>query len=167
MKDMMGIEVYFKGGNTIKNLLVVPKDKDTITQKSGLLYRCKCAEVSVRRITLGSLQGPLGKRLKEHLRALPPFYNHANIKGHQTSVVNFTTVGRESHKVTRTIKDTINIRINDATLNRNIGKYQMLHIWNEILFSAQDLKLKDSLTLSGFSVPSPTLQCGKGIQGHT
>ena len=29
-----GIEMYFKGGNTIKNLLVYPKDSDIILQKS-------------------------------------------------------------------------------------------------------------------------------------
>ena len=29
----MGNQVYFKGGITIRNLLMAPKDKDTITQK--------------------------------------------------------------------------------------------------------------------------------------
>ena len=35
-----GIEMYFKGGNTIKELLVHPKDKHNILQKSGVIYRC-------------------------------------------------------------------------------------------------------------------------------
>ena len=39
------IKVHFKEGNTIKNLLVVTKDKDTITQKSGVIYRYKCCKV--------------------------------------------------------------------------------------------------------------------------
>ena len=34
-----GIEMYFKGGNTIRELLVHPKDKDNILQKSGVIYR--------------------------------------------------------------------------------------------------------------------------------
>ena len=38
----MGIQVHFKGGNTIKNLLVSPKGKDNITQKNGLIYRYDC-----------------------------------------------------------------------------------------------------------------------------
>ena len=33
----MGIQFYFKGGNTIRNLLVVHKDKGKITQKSGVI----------------------------------------------------------------------------------------------------------------------------------
>ena len=37
-----GIEMHFKGGSTIKDLLVHPKDKDTILQKGGVIYRYKC-----------------------------------------------------------------------------------------------------------------------------
>ena len=37
----MGIQAYFKGGNTIRNLQVAPKYKETITQKSGVIYRYK------------------------------------------------------------------------------------------------------------------------------
>ena len=32
-----GVQVYFKGGNTIKNLLMAPKDQDTIQKKSGVI----------------------------------------------------------------------------------------------------------------------------------
>ena len=37
-----GIQVYFKGGKIIKDLLVAPKDNEHITQKSGIIYRYKC-----------------------------------------------------------------------------------------------------------------------------
>ena len=40
-----GIQVFFKGGKTIKDLLMAPKDKDLITQKSGLIYRYRCDRV--------------------------------------------------------------------------------------------------------------------------
>ena len=39
------VQVYFKGGNTIKNLLVAPKDQDNIQKKSGVIYRYKCDRV--------------------------------------------------------------------------------------------------------------------------
>ena len=39
-----GIQVHFKGGQTIKDLFMAPKDKDTITNKSGVMYRYKCSE---------------------------------------------------------------------------------------------------------------------------
>ena len=31
--------MHFKGGSTKKDLLVHPKDRDTILQKSGMIYR--------------------------------------------------------------------------------------------------------------------------------
>ena len=42
-----GIQTYFKGGNTIKSLLMTPKDKDHITKKSGIIYRFKCNRVGL------------------------------------------------------------------------------------------------------------------------
>ena len=39
-----GVQVHFKGGQTIKGLLMAPKDKDPNTNKSGVIYRYKCNE---------------------------------------------------------------------------------------------------------------------------
>ena len=39
-----GIQVHFKAGLTIENLLMAPKDKDHIL-KSGVIYRYKCDKV--------------------------------------------------------------------------------------------------------------------------
>ena len=36
-----GVQVHYTGGNTIKGLLMAPKDKDHITIKSGIIYRFK------------------------------------------------------------------------------------------------------------------------------
>ena len=40
--SQVGIQVHFERENTIKSLLVAPKDKDKITQKGGVMYRYKC-----------------------------------------------------------------------------------------------------------------------------
>ena len=74
---------------------MAPKDKDIITQNSGVIYRCKCNTVDC---------------------------NDANITGHQTSLDDFTIVGRESPNLIRTFKKAMYIRFNDASLNRNMGK---------------------------------------------
>ena len=37
-----GVQVYFKGGTTIKNLLMAPKDQDPMKNRSGVIYRFKC-----------------------------------------------------------------------------------------------------------------------------
>ena len=35
----------------------------------------------------------------------------------------------------RAIKEAIYIRVNNPSLNRNIGKYHLPHIWDEVLFN--------------------------------
>ena len=40
-----GIEGHLKGGHTIKDLLMAPKDKDPILKRSGVIYRFKCGRV--------------------------------------------------------------------------------------------------------------------------
>ena len=38
----VGIQIHFRGGNTIKALQIALKDKDNIAQKSAVIYRDKC-----------------------------------------------------------------------------------------------------------------------------
>ena len=40
------------------------------------------------------------------------------------------------------IKGAMLIRVKDPSLNKNIGKYQLSHIWDEVLFKTQDSQLK-------------------------
>ena len=40
-----GVQVHFKGGITLKNLLVSPKDKGPIIKKSGVIYWFKCDRI--------------------------------------------------------------------------------------------------------------------------
>ena len=42
----------------------------------------------------------------------------------------------------RAIKEAIYIRVNNPSLNRNIGKYHLPHIWDEVLMNNSELKLK-------------------------
>ena len=91
--------------------------------------------------TLGS-QPELLKRYKEHLKAPSPIFEHQNITGHITTVENFKIIGRKGQNMTRAIKEAIYIRVNSPTLNRNIGKYNLPHIWNKVLFAFPELKTK-------------------------
>ena len=60
-----------------------------------------------------------------------PIYEHDNTTGHKTTVENFKIIGREGHGISKTIKETIYIRVNNPTLNRNVGKYNLPHIWDK------------------------------------
>ena len=116
-----GIEMYFKGGNTIKNLLIHPKDKDTILQKSAVIYRYKCGRVDCEEEYTGESAEHLQKGL-ENMRDPSPIHDHNNITGHELSLEKFSIVDKEDKCTARAIKEAILIRVNDPSLNRNIGK---------------------------------------------
>ena len=44
--DKCDIQIYFKGSNTIRNLLVFPRDKDLIVSKRGAIYWFQCGDLS-------------------------------------------------------------------------------------------------------------------------
>ena len=63
------VQVYFKGGTTIKNLLMAPKDQDPIKSRSGVIYRFKCNRVECDDEYIGQSSRTFGERFKEHLKA--------------------------------------------------------------------------------------------------
>ena len=136
------IEIFFKGDNTIKDLLVHPKDKDNILKKSWVIYRYKCGRVDCEDEYIGESGRTFAKKFREHMKSLSPIYDHFNITGHEVSLDNFSIVGREDQSMTRTIREAMLIRVNDPSLNRNIGKYKLPHIWDEVLVKSPELKLK-------------------------
>ena len=137
-----GVQVYFKGSNTIKNLLVAPKDQDPIQKKSGVIYRYKCDRVDCDEEYIGESSRAFGERFKEHHKAPSPIFDHFNTTGHSITIDNFSIVGREDQNLNRAIKEALFIRVNNPSLNRNIGKFHLPHIWDEVLFNTTELKLK-------------------------
>ena len=139
--NKFGVQVFFKGGQTIKNILMAPKDKDPITNKSGVIYRFKCSHHGCTEEYIGESARNFAERFKEHQKAPSPIFDHCNISGHNININNFTVVGREDQNLTRAIKEALFIRVNDPSLNRNIGKYHLPHIWDEVLHTTSELKL--------------------------
>ena len=64
-----GIQVHFMGTNTLKTLLVKPKDKDNKLQKSGVIYHFKCPHINCPDTYVGESGRLFGDRIKEHLKA--------------------------------------------------------------------------------------------------
>ena len=137
-----GVQVYFKGGATIKNILMFPKGIDPIQKRSGVIYRYQCDGVECDEEYIGESSRTFGERFREHLKAPSPTYDHSNITGHNVTIKNFSIVGREDLNLMRTIKEALYIRVNDQSLNRNVGKYHLPHVWDEVLCNTSELKLK-------------------------
>ena len=136
------VQVYFKGGNTIRTFLVAPKDKYPMLKKSEVIYRYKCDRVECDEGYIGEFSRTFGERFREHQKAPSPIYDHFNITGHKISLDNFSIVGREDQNLMRTTKEALYIRVNNPSLNGNIDKYHLPHIWDEVLFNTSELKKK-------------------------
>ena len=119
-----------------------PKDKDPMLKKSGVMYRYKCDRVECDEEYIGESSGTFGERFKEHQKAQSPICDHYNTTGHKISLDNFSIVGREDQNLMSTIKEALYTRVNNPFQNRNIVKYHLPHIWDEILFYISELKIK-------------------------
>ena len=137
-----GIQTYFKGSNTIRNLLVFPKDKDPVVNQSGTIYWLQCGDLACDDEYIGETSRTFGERYKEHLKDPSPIHQHSNHTGHTASHNNFQILGREGHSLARNIKESIFISVNNPTLNRNIGKFNVSHIWDRVLLKTPGLNLK-------------------------
>ena len=137
-----GIQVYFKGSSNIKTLLMAPKEKDTKLQKGGITYQYKCPQINCPEEYIGETGRAFGDRLKEHLRALSPIHQHTSCTGHPISPDCFSIVHRDAQGTTRNIKEAMFIRVNDPSLNRNLGKYHLPHVWDKIMQDNPALQLK-------------------------
>ena len=67
-------------------------------------------------------------------------HDHFTTTGHEVSLDNFSIVDREDQSIAKAIREVMIIRVNDPFLNRNIGKYQLPHIWDEVLVKSPELK---------------------------
>ena len=136
-----GVHVYFKGGNTIKSLLVAPKDQDPILKKSGVIYRYIYDRVDCDEEYIEESSRVFGERFRKHQKAPSPIFDHFNTTSHNITIDNFSIVGREDQNLNRAIKEALFIMVNNPSLNRNIGKFHLPHIWDEVLFNTSELEL--------------------------
>ena len=137
-----GIQTHFKGNITLKNLLVSSKDKDPMENKSVAIYWFQCGDLVHDEEYIGETCRTFGERFKEHLKEPSLIHNHSHNTGHTTTQDNFQIIEREDHGNPRTIKESIYIKVNNSTLNRNIGKFNLHHIWDRVLLNTPGLKIK-------------------------
>ena len=121
-----GIQTHFKGNSTIIKPTGLPKDKDHMVNKSGAIYWFQFGNLTCNDEYIGETSRTFGERFKEHLKD-PPIHHHSSNTGHQ------------GHCLARNIKESIYIRVNNPTLNNNIGKFNFPHIWDRVLLNTKGL----------------------------
>ena len=126
--SLQGHTGTLQGTNTLKTLLVKPKDKDNKLQKSGVIYHFKYPHINCLDAYIGESGRSFGDRIKEHLKAASPIQQHSSTTGDPISPDCFRIIDREAQGTSRNIKEAMFIRMNDQMLNRNLGKYKLPHI---------------------------------------
>ena len=128
-----GIQVHFKGTNTLRTALGNPKDKDLTNNQTGVIYKYQCPHINCPSSYIGESGRSLGGRVKEHFKAPSPIHLHSATTGHLMDPNQFSIVHKEVNMQSRTIKEAMFIHVQDPPLNKYLGKYQLLHIWDQLL----------------------------------
>ena len=137
-----GIQVHFKGTNTLKTALGNPKDKDPKANQTGIIYHYQCPHTNCTSSYIGESGRTLGDRIKEHFKAPSPIHLHSSTTGHPMDPNQFSIVHKEVNSQPRTIKEAMFICAQNPPLNRNLGKYQLPHIWDHLLQASPTLQHK-------------------------
>ena len=99
---------------------------------------------------------------------------HIQHTGHNATADKFNIIGREDRDLARKIKEAIYIRVNNPSLNRNVGKYHLSHLWDRVLFNTPGLKIDSTqhplhIHNNGLTQTIPTNNISPlatGISGH-
>ena len=113
-----------------------------MVNQSSAIYWYQCSNLGCDNEYIGVTSRTFGERYKEHLKVPSPIHHHSSQKGHPTNHNNFQIIGREGNNLARNIKESIFIRVNNPTVNNNIGKYNLPHIWDRVLLNTKGLSLK-------------------------
>ena len=130
-------------------LLVYTKDKDPMASNSGAIYWFHCGDLTCDDMCIGKTSRIFGERFKEHLKEHSPIHHHSVNTDLPTTHHNFQIIGKKGHCIARTITDSMYIRVNNPTLNKNKGKYNLCHIWDRVLLTTPGLKIKRQVQAVG------------------
>ncbi len=148
------INTAMRPTNTLKSLLVHPKDKKDIKQTSDVIYDIPCKTCNMSYI--GETGRQFGVRLKEHQKDAESVatrkFTRANRKDsaseiHKSAITDHIAqqnhvvdwegariLDRDSNSFTRRIREAIQIRKKGATaINRDEGAFHLDHVYNPLL----------------------------------
>ena len=128
-----GVATHFKPYNTVRNMLVKPKDKTPDDKKCGVIYQLECE--SCGEIYIGETARAFGIRLKEHCKqkgSLTAMGDHFKATGHKLAKDKHRILTREDNYWPRKICEAIEIKLKKPGLNRDAG-YHLSPVYNTLL----------------------------------
>ena len=130
------IPAYFKPTNTLRQLLVRPKDPIEKDKVVGPIYKISCEDCEATYV--GETERSLKARFSEHRRPSSATsevsrHIHQDSPGHSIDLENTQILSVEPRWYERGVKEAIFIRANKPSLNRDGGRFNLSPIWNNIL----------------------------------
>ena len=131
-----GVKVYFKSTNTLSQILVRPKDKVIKERVVFPIYHISCDNYDDSYI--GETGRSLKARFSEHKRASSvnsEVSKHINCdhSDHSIPLDNVKILEVEPKWFERGMRAVIQIRMNNPTLNKDAGRYNLTPVWNNAL----------------------------------
>ena len=83
-----GIHADFKGSRTLKDILLIPKDKKNRQQKGGIIYWDKCKRLKCDKKYIGESGRAFEERFREHFNAPSSIHVHQSTTDHTTTLDN-------------------------------------------------------------------------------
>ena len=127
------VGVYHCPINTIRSLLVHPKDKTPDLQKGVVVYQITCPQC--QHLYMGEAGRTLATRMKDHTNhsTQPTAMGaHCREHGHVISKNNVEVLAREEGWFKRKVREAIKIKTLQLTINRDQG-FDLPTIYSEIL----------------------------------
>ena len=132
------IQAYFKPTNTLRQLLVRPKDKLDKFQVTGPVYYIPCEDCSASYV--GETERSFKARFMEHRRPSSSSsevsrHIHVTEPGHSVDIMTAEILEVEPRWYERGVKEAIHIRILNPSLNKDGGRHNLSPIWTNLLRS--------------------------------
>ena len=131
-----GVPTYFKSSNTLRQLLVHPKDPVGKDKVVGPVYKISCEECDATYVD--ETERSLKARFGEHRRPSSTTskvskHIHTDNPNHNITLENTKILSVEHKWFERGVKEAIYIRAMNPSLNRDGGCYNMPPVWNNII----------------------------------
>ena len=144
-----------QGHQHIKDSTRKPQGQGPQNNQTGIIYHSQCPQINCPSAYIGESGRSLGERVKEHFKAPSPIHLHSTTTGHSMDPEQFNIIHKEVSSHSRTIREAMFICIRDPTLNRNLGKYQLPHIWDHPLQLSPTLQCKPCSHPNTSTPPNP------------
>jgi len=130
------IPAFFKPSNTLRQLLVRPKDKLDKDKVVGPVYHIQCDDCEAGYV--GETERSLKARFMEHRRPSTVTsevsrHVHVDEPDHSVSLESARILAVEPRWFERGVKEAIHIRVVAPSLNRDGGRYNLPPVWNNLL----------------------------------